>query len=212
MQPRYLLAVLLLAACGDQSGTTPPVDSAPAIDAPADTRPDASFATPLIGTWVKSADAYADQTYRSVTFRADGTATIVRASGTGNGPYLVPAPGRVRFIDGTSFLETEFVTQNDQLLIDALLPQGPVTGFVGTWTGTLVFETGTYMTQLTLGADHSASGRTTSMASGTTTVTGTWAAEGTGFALTWTVPIVHVEHVRPLGTLGSGPQLLTKQP
>ena len=43
-------------------------------------------------------------------------------------------------------------------------------------------------------------------------VTGTWAAEGTGFALTWTDPIDHVEHVRPLGRLGIGPQLLTKQP
>ena len=211
-----MLALVALAACGDDAGTTPPVDSGAQLDAPADARPDpppdASFATPLVGTWVKAADAYADQRYQSVTFRADGTATIVRASGASTGPYLVPAPGRVRFINGTSFQETDFVMQNDQLLLEALLPQGQITGFVGTWTSTVQFDTGTYMTRLTLGADHSASGLTTSMSSGPTTVTGTWAAEGTGFVLTWTDPIDHVEHVRPLGTLGIAAQLLTKQP
>jgi hypothetical protein len=214
MQPRYLVAMIALAACGDDASTTP-VDSGASIDAPADARPDASpdanLGTPLVGTWVKSPDAYADQDYQSVTFRADGTFTIATPDATRAGTYFVPTPGRLRLVTGADFQETSFVTQGDQILLDAVLPQGQVTGVVGTWTTTIAYDSGMIMASLTIAADNTFSGTSTTP-SATTTFSGTWVAEGTGLAMTYSEPVDQTEHVRLLGTLGLGPQLLTKQP
>jgi len=213
MQPRFSFVLLVIAACGDDGNT--PVDAGITVDARPDAVPDASadanLGMPLVGTWVKSPDAYTDQGYQSLTFRADGTVTIVTPNGTQNRAYVVPAPGRLRIIVGADFQETSFVTLNDQALFDAVLPQGQVTGVVGTWTTTLGFDTGLVTASLAIAADHTFTGMTMSASDGST-FSGTWAAEGTGLLMTYTTPSAHTEHIRALGALGLGPNLLTKQP
>ncbi len=213
MQPRFLFALAALAACGDD-GSSARVDAGATLDAPADARPDAAadanLSTGLVGTWLVAPDAYADQEYDSVVFRADGTATMVRDGTTTNIPYVVPAPGRLRWLDTDGYLESGFVMVGDQLLLNALAPQGPVTGFLGTWVGTLTGPTMTITATLTIVADHTASS-TTQTPSGLQTLDATWIEEGTGFAITWGAPANHTEHVRPLGP-SIGNQLLKKQP
>jgi len=188
MQPRYLLAMFALAACGDDAAT--PVDSGLNKDAAADARPDASpdasLAPPLFGDWVKDPDAWTDQFVQGATFRTDGTFTLVRLGDPVSGNYEVPSSGRLRTFhdDPTKFDELGFVIVNDQLLIDAFLPQGQVTGLVGSWTSSRVTFGQTGTVSLTIAADGTAS---TLTSSGTTSFpdSGTWVAEGTGLVITF---------------------------
>ena len=205
-----LLAVVMLAACGDDGGNAP-IDSAPRIDASADATPDADPSlAPLVGTWMKGADSWSGQMIPMVTFRANGTVSLGDTTSPDEGSYTVPAPGRLKMVFQSSTLEGDFVIGNNHLLLSALLPQGTVAGLVGTWTSTGTTNGAASTVSMAINANNSGAYTITGPA-GSQTFTGTWATEGTGIAFTATSPAALALHFRPIGTAGIGTQLFTKQ-
>jgi hypothetical protein len=203
-----LLAILLLAACGDDGGS--PIDSGLHIDAAADASPDADPSlAPLVGTWLKGPDSWSGQMVPKAVFRANGTVTIGDTN-PDEGTYSVPTAGRLRMVFASDTIESEFVIGNNHLLLSAMLPQGTVTGLVGTWKST--FMTGGVAGTTTQVINNNNTGSYTLMGpSGSQKWTGTWAAEGTGLVFTATTPSAVTYHYRPIGMAGIGLQLLTKQ-
>jgi hypothetical protein len=205
-RPALVLCGLLLASCGDD-GSQGAIDAPAGADAAIDGAADAGFDAdpsllPLIGTWNRAPEADPDTGFDSITFHADGTTAIVDNGGTQTGTFSVPATGRVHLDpDGSPPpIETDFVVGGNHLILTAFLPQGTVTGFVGTWknettTGTMPMTT----TSIDVRADHTAT-----LMLGTATFVGTWADESTGFVFNATTPIAVTYHFRPIGTQAIG--------
>jgi len=210
MQPRFsLFALVVLAACGDDGGGTP-VDSG-THDAAADTAPDADPSiAPLVGTWLKGADSWSGQMIPMVTFRANGTVSLGEEAAASEGTYTVPTPGRLKMVFGTDAQELDFVIGNDHLLLSAMVPQGTVTGLVGTWKTTFTTN-GTMGSSTMMIAANNTGAYTLSGPTGSQVWNGTWATEGTGLVFTATTPTALTSHLRPIGMAGIGTQLFTKQ-
>ncbi len=205
------LVLLLVAACGDDGGGGAQVDAAPNLDAAADAAPDADPSiAPLVGTWMKGADSWSGQMIPMVTFRANGTVSIGDTATPDQGTYTVPSAGRLKMVFGASSTDGEFVIGNNHLLISALLPQGTVTGFVGTWRSAFTANGAMGTETVVINSNNSAT-YTLMGPSGSQTWTGTWAAEGTGLVFNGTTPSAITYHYRPIGMAGIGTQLFTKQ-
>lgn len=197
MKPTLAALAVALAACSGD-------DAAPAADA----APDAP-ATGIVGTWNLVPSPDSEVPFTSATFRADGSVSLDRATDSSTGTYLV-AGGRIT-IDpddaGEDTLVTDFVVTSDRLLLNAFLPDGAPTGFVGTWVNHTTTGTADATYTLALAAD-----MTGSFTIGTSAVTGTWAAEATGLVFNGTTPLTLTQHFQPVDDLALGLLLFSRAP
>lgn len=204
-----LWLVVMLAACGDDGAGTPVDSGRP--DAPADASYDADPSiAPLVGTWAKAPESWSGQMITLVTFRPDGTVRTAGGNTSEEGTYSVPSPGRLKLVFGTSTRESNFVVANGRILIDAMLPEGTVNGFVGTWKTSFLQNSAMGTVTLVVMANNTAA-YTFGGPTGSQTWNGTWATDGTGFVFDATTPSAITIHFRPIGSQGIGSFLFAKQ-
>lgn len=162
------------------------------VDAALDASPEIA---PLIGTWKIATDPPIDPPFRILTFQIDGKLLEDTGGGAKAAKFSVPAPNRLRITetDDSDPVELDILVSGTTLGYGVYLPQGAVTGFVGTWKTSAITPNGPFDQTVIIADDHTGSLQINTG----TPITGTWATEGTGIVLNTALPV----HLRALGAV-----------
>lgn len=129
---RALLAVAFVvgAGCGDDAVTVGAPDALISIDA----GPDAPN-HPLVGEWQQYDPTARTSQYKNLlALGADGKLSLKRTDHTFVGVWDILPDGRLHTMKDSLSEAGDYYVSADRLITGALVPSGPISGVVGTWT------------------------------------------------------------------------------